>query len=99
QAVDWSPPRRVTNGPATKTAIFPAMEAGSAGRLVFAWYGAQGRDADDSSNQWQVFTARCENALDPLPVFEQTVASDHIVHTGPWWIAHSPAPPICRVRQ
>src|SRR5262249_12974565 len=45
-------------------------------------YGAQGRDADDPTNQWQVFTARCQNALDPVPVFEQTVASDHVVHTG-----------------
>jgi hypothetical protein len=82
QGQHWSSPRRVSNGAATKTAIFPAMEAGSAGRLVFAWYGAQGRNADDPANQWQVFTARCQNALDLVPVFEQTMASDHIVHTG-----------------
>ncbi|HEY2954132.1 MAG TPA: T9SS type A sorting domain-containing protein [Candidatus Eisenbacteria bacterium] len=82
QGEHWAPPRRVSNGPATKVSVFPALAAGSAGRIVLAWYGAQGRNADDPANQWQVFTARCQNALDSAPLFEQTLVSDHIIHTG-----------------
>jgi hypothetical protein len=78
----WSSPVRVNDGLQTKTSIFPAMAAGSAGRLVFTWYGRSGESIDDPTAQWHVFHARTNNAQDAVPTFEQVRVSDHVVRTG-----------------
>ncbi|MBI1797996.1 MAG: exo-alpha-sialidase [Candidatus Eisenbacteria bacterium] len=82
----WSKPIRVNDGDMTKTAALPAMAAGSAGRVVFTWYGSSTPTAHESDAEWRVFHARCDNALDALhggvPKFEQTLVSDHVVHNG-----------------
>lgn len=82
----WSLPVRVNNGDLTKAAIMPAMAAGSAGQVVFTWYGSPTATAHQADCAWRVFHARCQNALDVLtggtPVIEQVVASDHVIHTG-----------------
>ena len=83
----WSTPVRVDDGPSTKSSALPSMAAGSAGRLVFTWYGSPATSSQDSNAQWYVFFARCDNALDALapggvPVMEQVMVSDHIVHEG-----------------
>ena len=62
------------------------MAAGSAGHVVFTWYGSPTGTAHQSDAEWRVFHARCNNALDALhggvPVFEQVLVSDHVVHNG-----------------
>jgi len=83
----WSKPVRVNDGVATKTAIFPALAAGSAGQIVLTWYGSPTPTAHEAGAAWRVFHARCDNALDALapggvPVFEQVLVSDHVVHVG-----------------
>jgi hypothetical protein len=76
----------VNNGGATKTAALPAMAAGSAGQVVFTWYGSPTGTAHQSDAEWRVFHARCDNALAALhggvPVFEEALVSDHVVHNG-----------------
>jgi len=83
----WSRPVRVSDGPDTKSSALPSVAAGSAGRLVFTWYGSPATSSQDPNAQWYVFHARCNNALDALapagvPQFEQSMVSDHIVHEG-----------------
>ncbi len=82
----WSKPVRVNDGVDTKTAAFPAMAAGSAGQVVFTWYGSPTGTAHETGATWRVFHARCDNALDALnggvPKIEQVLVSDHVVHTG-----------------
>ncbi len=83
----WSTPVRVSDGPFTKSSAFPSLAAGSPGRLVFTWYGSPATSSQDPNAQWYVFFARCDNALDALapggvPVMEQVMVSDHIVHEG-----------------
>ena len=81
----WSQPVRVSNGPMTKTCSMPMVEAGSAGRLVFGFYGssAAGSQPPESDGaQWHYFQARTNNALDAVPVFDQVQVSDHVMHTG-----------------
>ncbi len=78
----WTAPVRVNNGAATKSCVLPMIDAGSGGRIVVAWYGTTSSSTTDPGAQWHYFHARCSNALDPLPVFEQARVSDHVVHTG-----------------
>ncbi len=78
----WSPPRRVNNGALTKTCVLPMMEAGSSGRVVFAWYGTDSPSNATPGAQYHYFHARCNNATGLLPVIEQVKVSDHVVHTG-----------------
>jgi hypothetical protein len=82
----WSKPVRVNDGDLTKAAALPAMAAGSAGRVVFTWYGSPTRTAHEPGAEWRVFHARCDNALDALhggvPRFQQVEVSDHVVHHG-----------------
>ena len=78
----WSLPRRVNNGPDTKSCMLPMIDAGSDGRIVIAWYGTDAPSTTDPGAQWQYFHARCNNATGALPVFEQLKVSDHVVHTG-----------------
>ena len=76
---------RVSNGPMTNTCSMPMLEAGSAGRIVFGFYGtsASGSQPPQSDGaQWHYFQVRCNNALDATPVFEQVQVSDHVMHTG-----------------
>jgi len=88
QGEHWSAPYRVSNGAGTKTSMFPFMDAGSAGRLVFTWYGASSSlGSSNPGAKYHVWFARCDNALAPLsgdlPVFEQVRVTDHVMHTGP----------------
>jgi hypothetical protein len=82
----WSKPVRVNDGVETKTAVFAQMAAGSAGQIVFTWYGAQTATAHETGARWHVFHARCDNALAALtngvPVIEQARVSEHVVHSG-----------------
>lgn len=81
----WSLPVRVSNGAMTKTCSLPMLEAGTAGRIVFGFYGssASGSQPPQSDGaQWHYFQVRSNNALDATPLFEQVQVSDHVMHTG-----------------
>ena len=81
----WSQPVRVNNGPLTKTCTLPMLEAGSAGRIVFGFYGTSALGSQpplSDGAQWHYFQARTNNALDAVPVIEQMQVSDHVMHTG-----------------
>ena len=78
----WSTPVRVNNGPNTKTCVLPMVEAGSAGRIVFGWYGTSADNSQTAGASWQYFAARCNNATSAVPAIEQVQVSDHVVHTG-----------------
>lgn len=81
----WSRPIRVNNGPLTKTCTLPMVEAGSAGRIVFGFYGTSALGSQpplSDGAQWHYFQARTHDALADVPVIEQIQVSDHVVHTG-----------------
>ena len=82
QGDTWSRPIRVNGRADSKTSIFPMVEAGSAGRIIFGWYGTAATSTTEPTAEWHYFHARCNNALDPLPLFESTRVSDHAVKTG-----------------
>lgn len=82
QAVTWSRPLRVNRGGASNIAIFPQIAAGSAGRVVITFYGHSGTSSQDPNAEWRVFVSRCQNALDPVPLFEEVQVSDRNFHHG-----------------
>lgn len=92
QGKTWSPKTQVNdpnfvvndrfgNPQAVKTNVFPWMEAGSAGRADFVWYGTTEAGNDDNAD-WNVFFAQATGANGATPVFHQVKASDHFIHAG-----------------
>jgi cell division septation protein DedD len=80
RGVTWSAPVRVSNGPETKTALFPWMETGpTPGSVGIAWYGTDSAANNNSAN-WKVFYAQSFNATSDSPTFRQTTVSDHFIH-------------------
>jgi hypothetical protein len=80
RGVTWSQPVRVSNGAATKTAVFPWMETGATpGSVGIAWYGTDQASNNDSAN-WKVFYAQSFNATADTPTFRQVEVSDHFIH-------------------
>ena len=72
---------RFGNPQTVKTQIMPWMEAGSAGRVDFVWYGTTDATNDDNAD-WNVFFAQATNANTGSPVIRQVKASDHFIHAG-----------------
>jgi hypothetical protein len=80
KGVTWSLPIRVSNGPDTKTSLFPWLETGSTpGSVGIIWYGSSSATNDDNAN-WEVFFAQSFNASAANPTFRQVKVSDHIIH-------------------
>jgi hypothetical protein len=74
----WSVPAIVENPDSTLTNVFPWLEAGSAGRVDFVWYGTQSQNT--SAAEWNVYFAQCLNANSANPVMSQQRISDHVIH-------------------
>ncbi len=72
---------RFGNPQTVKTNVMPWMEAGSAGRVDFVWFGTTDASNDDNAD-WNVFFAQASNANSSTPTVQQVVASDHFVHAG-----------------
>lgn len=83
QGTVWSIPVRVNRGSDSNIAIYPSIAAGSAGRVVIAFYGHSGTGSQDPSAVWRVFVSRCQNALAAVPLFEEVQASNRNFHSGP----------------
>jgi hypothetical protein len=82
QGKTWSKPIRVSDGPNTRTSVFPHLEAGkNRGSVGIVWYGTSDTANNDSAN-WRVFYALTLNALDANPIFRQVLASDHYIHAS-----------------
>jgi len=79
----WSAPIRVSDGPETRTSVFPWIETGPVpGSIGVVWYGTDTAlpvPGNDVAN-WRVYYALGTGADTPHPTFRQAVASDHVIH-------------------
>ncbi len=76
----WSPAIRVSDGPETKTSVFPWMETGPVpGTIGVVWYGTDGA-TNDNLDDWKVFYAQGTNVTSPNATFQQVIVSDHVIH-------------------
>src|SRR4029077_8182898 len=88
QGKSWSPAIKVTqNTPqAGKSNVFPWVAANANGHVAVAWYGADQSGNSNSvpaaTTHWNVFVAETVNGHASTPVFKQSMATDHINHTG-----------------
>ena len=80
QGQHWSPPVQV-NGAESQVALFPWLEAGSAGRVAVVWYGTD-HTSNDNAADWRVYSAITLNATATNPLFHRAEVSDHVVHSG-----------------
>jgi hypothetical protein len=77
---NWSQPIRVSDGPETKTAVFPWIQPSSVpGTIGVVWYGSTKDSTGDDSADWNVFYALGTNVT-TNPVFQQVKATDHVIH-------------------
>jgi hypothetical protein len=76
----WSPPVKV-NGPESVVALFPWLEAGSAGRVAVVWFGTS-QAANDDGADWRVRSAITLDATATDPHFHRAEVSDHVVHSS-----------------
>jgi hypothetical protein len=83
RGLSWSHPIRVNRGGASRTAIFPQLAAGSEGRLAVTFYGHDLTGSQNADANWKVFVSRSQNALSPVPHFEEMIVNDRQFHTGP----------------
>jgi len=79
-AQHWSAPVKV-NDAASHVALFPWLEAGSAGRVALVWFGTNDNTNDDAAD-WRVYSAITLNATAPNPTFHYAQVSDHVVHSS-----------------
>ena len=78
----WSAPVRVSDGPETKTSVFPWLETGDVpGAVNVVWYGTS-NPANNDAADWHVYIAQTFNATDVTPTFRQVRASDHVIHAA-----------------
>jgi hypothetical protein len=86
QGSTWSPAIAVNQGVTVgKSNLFPWVAADANGHVAIAWYGANQAGNSNTlpaSTQWSVYVAETVNGHAASPVFTQTVASDHVIHTG-----------------
>jgi hypothetical protein len=77
----WSAAIRVSDGPETKTAVFPWMETGpTPGTIGVVWYGTTGATNDNPDN-WCAFYALGTNVTSSNAPFRQSVRRrDHVIH-------------------
>ena len=77
---NWSPKVKV-NGPESQVALFPWLEAGSAGRVAVVWIGTSNAFNDDDAD-WRVYSAITTNATATNPAFRRSEVSDHVIHAN-----------------
>ena len=76
----WSAAIRVSDGPETKTAVFPWMETGpTPGTIGVVWYGTTGA-TNNNPDDWYAFYALGTNVTSSNATFQQAVVSDHVIH-------------------
>src|SRR5262245_42828084 len=78
--VTWAPAVKVS-GPETGFALFPWLEAGSAGRVAVVWY-ASASSVNWNSSDWRVYASITTNATATQPTFRIAEVSDHVIHAS-----------------
>lgn len=82
----WSPAIAVNQGVTVgKSNVFPWVAADANGHVAIAWYSADqagNSNTVPANTKWSVYVAETVNGHADSPVFTQTVASDHVIHTG-----------------
>jgi len=78
--VTWSPPVKVSGGESA-SALFPWLEAGSAGRVAIVWFGSSDPGDSDASD-WHVYMALTTDATAYDPHVQLAEVSDHVVHAS-----------------
>ena len=82
KGLSWSDPIQVSQGPESKTAVFPAITTGRVpGTIGVAWYGSTKDSTGDDSADWYVFYSLVTNVTG-TPVLHQARASDHVIHAA-----------------
>lgn len=79
-AATWSPPVRVSDSQ-SQMAVFPWLEAGSAGRVALVWYGTPSATNDNAAD-WRVWSAITTDATALHPTFRIAEVSDHVIHAS-----------------
>ena len=78
----WTEPLRVNNGPETKTALSPWVDAGDAGKVDIMWWATSSANSLAADAKWKVYFAQVQNALAKNPTVSQNAATG-VFHTGP----------------
>ena len=76
----WSAPVTVS-GAESQSALFPWLEAGSAGRVVVVWFGSSTPNNTDACD-WHVYAAFTTDATALHPHIKIAQVSDHVVHAS-----------------
>jgi hypothetical protein len=79
--VTWAGPQVVDSGPA-RANLYPWLAGGGSHRADMVWYGGTGTSIADPSNQWTARLAQLTAGSSGDLSVAQTVASDHVIHTG-----------------
>ncbi|HXM93602.1 MAG TPA: hypothetical protein VOA64_04995 [Candidatus Dormibacteraeota bacterium] len=88
QGKSWSPAIKLTqNTPqAGKSNVFPWVAADANGHVAVAWYGADvagdSNTVPAATTHWNVYVAETVNGHATAPAFTQSLATDHVNHTG-----------------
>jgi hypothetical protein len=81
QALNWSTPVKVNSDKGTH--YFPWIAAGSTGRVDFIWYNSpDSTPTDAEQSPWYVTFAQTVNGTSLQPKFNQTAASNSVIHVG-----------------
>jgi hypothetical protein len=80
-AVTWTTPQRIDSGTAQAN-LYPWLAGGGSHRADLAWYGGTGSSIADPSNAWTPRLAQLTASSSGSLSVQQTVASDHVIHTG-----------------
>ena len=82
----WSPAIAVNQGATVgKVNLFSWIAADANGHVAIAWFGgdqAGNSNTVPANTHWNVYVAESVNGHSTTPTFTQTVASDHVIHTG-----------------
>lgn len=82
----WSAAMTVNQGATVgKVNLFSWIAADANGHVAIAWFGgdqAGNSNTVPSNTHWNVYVAESVNGHSTSPSFTQTVASDHVIHTG-----------------
>jgi hypothetical protein len=68
-----------------KSNVFPWIAADANGHVAIAWYGANQAGNSNTlpaNTQWNVYVVETVNGHSSSPKFTQSLASDHVIHTG-----------------
>ncbi|HEY3216276.1 MAG TPA: FlgD immunoglobulin-like domain containing protein [Candidatus Eisenbacteria bacterium] len=79
-AATWSPAVKVS-GDESPIAIFPWLEAGSAGRVAVVWYGSNVA-SNTNATDWRCWAAVTTDARAASPTFYLSEVGGHVIHAS-----------------